>query len=113
MGVTAKNHHHLYSHSFIPSSTTTTTILFSFITTPYTYTLLYTLICNPSQIKKTIDTTYFKKLATHACLFVIVCNSSATLFFVSGVTVLLSLTVFSIMVTEMLPKVSDAVPILG
>ena len=34
-------------------------------------------------------------------------------FYVSGVTVLLSLTVFSIMVTEMLPKVSDAVPILG
>ena len=33
--------------------------------------------------------------------------------FFSGVTVLLSLTVFSIMVTEMLPKVSDAVPILG
>ncbi|TRY67674.1 hypothetical protein TCAL_03094 [Tigriopus californicus] len=30
-----------------------------------------------------------------------------------GVTVLLSLTVFSIMVTEMLPKVSDAVPVLG
>jgi len=35
------------------------------------------------------------------------------LVFLSGVTVLLSLTVFSIMVTEMLPKVSDAVPILG
>lgn len=31
----------------------------------------------------------------------------------AGVTVLLSLTVFSIMVTEMLPKVSDAVPVLG
>ncbi len=33
--------------------------------------------------------------------------------FFSGVTVLLSLTVFSLMVTEMLPKVSDAIPILG
>ena len=31
----------------------------------------------------------------------------------SDVTVLLSLTVFSLMVTEMLPKVSDANPILG
>ena len=34
-------------------------------------------------------------------------------FHFSDVTVLLSLTVFSLMVTEMLPKVSDANPILG
>ena len=32
---------------------------------------------------------------------------------VLGVTVLLTLTVFSIMVNEMLPRVSDAVPIIG
>ena len=32
---------------------------------------------------------------------------------ISGVTVLLSLTVFNIMVIEMLPRVSDALPILG
>ena len=32
---------------------------------------------------------------------------------ISGVTVLLTLTVFSIMVNEMLPRVSDAVPIIG
>ena len=31
----------------------------------------------------------------------------------SGVTVLLALTVFNTMVTEILPKVSDALPILG
>ena len=33
--------------------------------------------------------------------------------FFSGVTVLLALTVFNTMVTEILPKVSDALPILG
>lgn len=33
--------------------------------------------------------------------------------YVSGVTVLLALTVFNTMVNEILPKVSDALPILG
>jgi len=32
---------------------------------------------------------------------------------ISGVTVLLALTVFNTMVNEILPKVSDALPILG
>lgn len=33
--------------------------------------------------------------------------------FVSGVTILLSLTVFSLLVAELLPQTSDAVPLIG
>lgn len=52
-----------------------------------------------------IYSTLIKKIMTYMELL--------CLYIFSGVTVLLSLTVFSIMVTEMLPKLSDAAPILG
>jgi hypothetical protein len=35
------------------------------------------------------------------------------LFYISGVTILLSLTVFLNLVAETLPQVSDAIPLLG
>ena len=41
------------------------------------------------------------------------CTSIKVIFVVSGVTILLSLTVFHNIVTETLPQVSDAMPLLG
>ncbi len=63
----------------------------------------------PNKFKSicTVDLSVWRALTDLESLFLIEIS------FVAGVTVLLSLTVFSIMVTEMLPKLSDAAPILG
>lgn len=47
------------------------------------------------------------------CPSLVVLKAFSVILFVAGVTILLSLTVFSLLVAQVLPQTSDAVPLIG
>ena len=63
---------------------------------------------------------FFKKVSLYLCaMLLFLCPSLVILkalsvfLFVPGVTILLSITVFSLLVAQVLPQTSDAVPLIG
>lgn len=63
---------------------------------------------------------FLKKVSLYLCamlLFLcpslVVLKALSVVLFVPGVTILLSLTVFSLLVAQVLPQTSDAVPLIG
>ena len=73
------------------------------------YPMLYFILCI-LKFKNTKCISYQLLLVTYTC------NDILTLYYLShspGVTILLSLTVFLLLVAETMPPTSDAVPLIG
>jgi len=56
---------------------------------------------------------YLCAMLLFLCPFLVILKALSVFLFVPGVTILLSITVFSLLVAQVLPQTSDAVPLIG